>query len=299
MKERLKSALAVMYLRLFARLPLSLLRIIARISGWLMWQTNGVSRRVTEINLKLCFPTMPEAEREALAKASLLETARAAAEIPHSMLRPGAESFNRISKVTNKALVDEAMAAGKGVIVIAPHLGNWEYLGRYLEHYYPITNLYKPAKYPALDEIIKQGRCNNGAKLMPTNKKGVLGLLKCLKNGEMTGILPDQIPDSDNGTIYAPFFGEPAATMSLLSNFIQRTGAKAVGALAKRLADGSFEVIFIEADNALYAEDVAISVAGLNKTIEQLVLSAPAQYQWEYKRFRKGPEGKRKLYKQA
>lgn len=296
MKDRFKSILAVFLVRFLARMPFSVLRALAFFIAKILWLTNSQSRRVTEINLAICFPSKDTVERELLAWQSLLETCRTATEIPATLLNPGKQSLEKISTVSGKALVDDAIKSGHGVIIIAPHLGNWEYLGLHLADNFPLTNLYKPAKIAAIDTLVKEGRLSNGYQLMPTNKKGVMGLLKVLKKGEVTGILPDQIPEQDNSTVFAPFFNEPAASMTLVSNFIKRTGSIAIGGMAKRLEDGTFEVIYLPADEDIYSEDLRTSVTGLNKTIEKLVLQAPAQYQWEYKRFRKGPEGKRYIY---
>ena len=295
MKQKLKSALAVFFLHLIAALPESVTKALAHAAAWLLWQINSKSRRITEVNLRLSFPQMPQAELQQLAKNSLLETSKTALEMPICMLKADKNAL-KISKVTNRHLVEEALNKGRGAIVIAPHIGNWEFLGEDLAQHFPITNLYKPSKIPAINEIIKAGRRVNGSKLEPTNKKGVFNLLKNLKKGELIGILPDQIPDSDNGTVFAPFFGQSTATMTLISNFLQRTKSAAVMGMAKRLADGSFEVIYMDVDEDIYSADLQTSVNALNRSVEKIVLLAPAQYQWEYKRFKKGPDGRRNIY---
>lgn len=299
MKDRFKSALAVFLVRLLACMPVGLLRGLAFCVAKILWLMRSQTRRVTEVNIAICFPGKDKAERDLLARQSLLETCRTGTEIPGALLNPRAESLARIRSVTGEALVEKAIDAGKGVIIIAPHIGNWEYLGLHLAKHFPLTNLYKPVKIAAIDELVMAGRLSNGYQLMPTNKKGVMGLLKVLKKGELTGILPDQIPEQAHSTVFAPFFNEPAASMTLVSNFIKRTGAIAIGGMAKRLADGSFEIVYLPAHEDIYSQELKTSVTGLNKTIEALVLQAPAQYQWEYKRFRKGPEGKRYIYKQS
>lgn len=295
MKQKLKSALAVFSLYFIAALPAFVLKGMAHIVAWLLWKTNSQSKRITEVNLKLCFAAMSEHDLQQMVKASLLETTKTALEMPACMLKPE-QNKKRISKVSNRDLVEEAISKGRGVIIIAPHIGNWEFLGEDLAQHFPITNLYKPSKIPAINTIIKAGRRVNGSKLEPTNKKGVFNLLKNLKKGELIGILPDQIPDSDNGTVFSPFFGQSAATMTLIANFLKRTQAAAIVAMAKRLEDGTFEVIYLDVDKGIYAEDLQVSVDALNRTVEKMVLLAPAQYQWEYKRFKKGAEGRRDIY---
>ena len=294
MKDTLKSKLAVCLLKLAALLPQAVIHLLARLITFMLWHTKSATRRITQVNIKQCFPHKSAADCQSLAYESIKHTALTGLEMPSVLIRPPSESVAKISQVSNQNLIDEAMAEGNGVIIIAPHLGNWEYLGQHLAHYYPITNLYKPSKIKAIDDIIIKGRKSNGSNLMPTNKRGVMGLLKALKRGEMIGILPDQIPEEANGTVFAPFFAENAATMTLISNFIQRTQAKAFAAFAKRLEDGSFEIVYQAVDAALYDENLQSSVNALNRTIEKLVMAAPAQYQWEYKRFKKGENGSRR-----
>ncbi|NRB37352.1 MAG: lysophospholipid acyltransferase family protein [Pseudomonadales bacterium] len=296
MKIEFKSFLAVFFLRFFAALPRPVLRATAKLAAWFLWVSNSKSRRITEVNLNFCYAEKTAAERQILAQQSLLETARTALEMPAFMLKPIATRSPQVSNVRNEHLLHNAMAKGKGVIMIAPHIGNWEFLGHELARHYPLRNLYQPVKIPAINAIIKNGRTATGSKLEPTNKKGVMGLLKGLKNGECIGILPDQIPDAENGTMYAPFFGQSTATMTLVSSFLKRTEATALGGMAKRLDDGTFEVIYLEVDSGLYDEDLETSVAALNSTVEMLIAQAPAQYQWEYKRFKKGPDGRRAIY---
>ncbi len=298
MKETLKSQLAVFLLKFVALLPQAIVRCLAKMMSFILWYSNSSVRKITEVNIGLCFKQHSPQERRILAKQSVKHTVLTGLEMPSFFLQSAEVSLANISKITHQHLVNDAMAKGHGIIIIAPHLGNWEYLGQHLAASYTVTNLYKPAKIKAIDDIIMAGRSKNGATLVPTNKRGVMALLKALKRGEVIGVLPDQIPDDDNGTVYAPLFDDEAATMTLISNFIQRTDAKAFAAFAKRLDDGSFEIVYQEVDSSLYAQDIETSVAGLNKTVENLVLEAPEQYQWEYKRFKKGREGSRRaLYR--
>ncbi len=296
MKAVVKTWVEVAILHLFGLLPVWLSRLLARVLVFVALHTNNVVSRVSKANIDLCFPERSAEEKKKLLQQSVLESLRTGLELPKVWTESADKSLMKIHSVQGKELIDQAIADGRGVIVIAPHLGNWEYLGPYLGREYQITNLYKPPKNEAIFKIMEKGRNATGGKLAPTNKKGVMMLLKSLKAGGVVGILPDQVPDADSGCEYVDFFGQKTATMTLISNLIQRTGAMGVGCFAKRLPQGGFEIIFQPADPLLYSEDLITSVTGLNRTVEQLIALAPAQYQWEYKRFKKGTEGKRKVY---
>jgi KDO2-lipid IV(A) lauroyltransferase len=187
---------------------------------------------------------------------------------------------------------------GDGVVIIAPHLGNWEYLGLFLGAHYDCVSLYKPGKYAVVNAVVRRGRSRSGANLMPTDKKGVMAVLKKLKAGSVSGILPDQVPEEANSRVMADFMGHPAPTMTLVSSLVKKPNIKAVAAFAKRLPSGKFELIFQAVDDAIYSADTEVSAAALNKAVENLLAEAPMQYQWEYKRFKyDAAGGKNPLYK--
>lgn len=293
MSELLQKTAALALFRLAAHLPGAAKSLLAHTVAWLAWHLRTGMRRVTEVNLALCYPQLDSAARQKLAKKSLYHTVMTALEIPTVWTQAAEKSLKQIIEVHSKQLLDDAQAQGKGVIVIASYLGNWEYLGLFLGKHYPTTSLYKPPRKAWLEDITRQGREKTGATLMPTNKKGVLAVLKALKAGGVTGILPDQVPEGGNGAAFAPFFGQPAATMTLIPSLLQRGNVIAVAGFAQRLANGRFRIIFQPAPVGLYSEDEQTSAAALNQAVEQLVELAPEQYQWEYKRFRIGADGKK------
>lgn len=185
----------------------------------------------------------------------------------------------------------KALASGEGVILLTPHLSNWEIFGFYVCENIESTFMYQPPKIPALDRLLRKVRSRNGIHLAPTNRKGVAQVLRALKNGELVGILPDQVPTREGGA-YAPFFGEQALTMTLISRLVMRTRARVFCGFAERLSNArGFKVVLKKADELIYSEVLEQSVIGLNRSIEQCVEMAIAQYQWEYKRFRRRPGG--------
>lgn len=248
------------------------------------------TRKVTETNLRKAMPELNERERQLLVKESLQETMKAGLELGHMWYGSLTSVTGRIREIHGFELIEEAKRSGKGIIYAAPHLGSWELLGIYLSTLGPMTTLYKPAKIDGLNELIASSRAIGGAKLVPTNRQGVVQLTKALKQGESTGILPDQQPKRDGG-VFADFFGVSAFTMTLLPKLASRTGAVVILAFAERLPGGQgFDVYFKKADDDVYAENAEVAAAGLNRSVEACVRQIPAQYQWEYKRFRKRPD---------
>jgi KDO2-lipid IV(A) lauroyltransferase len=292
---RWKENLMVGFLKSSACLPLWLNRGLGSGVGWLCYLSRNSLYSVTRENLELCFPHMDATERKRLIRASLRETGKMMFETGAVWLRDFGWLKSKILAVHNREILDDALAEGKGVVLLAPHLGNWEVLGLYLSEVPTATFLYQPPDIEALEKIIRDGREKAGATLVPTNRRGVLALLKVIKTGGFTGILPDQVPDAAGGE-FAPFYGVPALTMTLVNNLRGRSDARVVAAYAERVK-GGFEIHFAPAAAGIYADDTLTALTALNQTVEACVDTIPAQYQWEYKRFRKQPPGMPKCYK--
>ncbi len=280
---------------LLGRTPLPLLRASARLMGQCFWLSDSRLAQVTRRNINACFPELPAAQRRALARESLVQTACTMLEIPAVWQWPYAKVRARM-QVQGLEHFQTAQAEGKGVIVLAPHHGNWEVLGLYLAELGEVTSLYQPPKQAEVEAIVRSAREKTGAKLVPTNRAGVAALLKALKAGGISGILPDQVPLDEASGVYAPFFGHPALTMKLIHSLLKSTGARAVTGFARRTPAG-WTITFLPADPAIYSGEVEQATAALNHSVEQAVRLCPEQYQWEYKRFREQPEGQPKFYR--
>jgi KDO2-lipid IV(A) lauroyltransferase len=147
----------------------------------------------------------------------------------------------------------------------------------------------------SLDRMIRESRERTGATLLPIDAQGVRGVLQALKRGKPVSILPDQVPARSAG-VYAPFFNRPALTMTFAHRLIRSTEPLVVLGTCTRGEDG-FRIAFHEVDDAIHSEEVEASVAAMNGAIEKLVQKNPEQYQWEYKRFKKPPDGTSDPYK--
>ncbi len=266
--------------------------------GAFLWRFQTAACRITRRNVDLCFPDRPAEDRTALAQQSVAETVKSALELGKIWLSPVDDVLRMIHGVKGEALLDAAIARGKGLIVLAPHLGNWEVCGLYLRRRFPCTFLYKPPKLAAFEKTMLQYRGRIGAQLAPTSPKGIAMLLKALGKGEVVGILPDQEPSLESG-VFAPFFGVKALTMTLVGKLQRKTDAAVVMVYARRLANGAgFEIVVEPPQDDIAHEDPVIAAAALNASVEACVHQAEHQYQWEYKRFKHQPDhSKNALYR--
>ncbi len=292
----MKSRLLILLMRFFALLPLPLARVLGSVMGRVCWITRRRMAHTALVNLKLCMPRLSDAERKRLASQSLVHTFQTVSETGAVWLWPAARTLQLIVGVEGMDVLRAAHAAGKGVLVLSPHIGNWEILGLYLNTCGcgPTSQLYLAPDDPDLAAMIYKARSRSGARMVATDKKGVSELLQALRRGELVGILPDQVPPATGGQ-FAPFFGVQALTMTLVNRLQQKTGATVIMAHTRRVA-GGFRLIFESPEPSIYAEPFHTALQGLNRSLERVISSAPEQYQWGYKRFRRQPEGSSPVY---
>ncbi len=280
--------------RLLARVPMPLMHRLGALLGWIVWWCAPDYRRRFKANAESAGVT-PGQYRPAIAAAGQM-----AAELPWLWLRPQGESvLRRVVRWEGTEAFEAAMQAKKGVILVAPHLGSWEMCGqaigeRFLQTYGPITALFRPARKKWMAELIAAGsRDRPGLQTLPTNNTGVRGLIRTLRSGGYTGILPDQVPPLGQG-VWAPFLGRPAYTMTLLPRLAQQTGAACFLSVCQRLPRGAGYVIRFEPIVGTALTDpsapIEAAAAAMNDAIGRLILSLPGQYVWDYARY-KEPRG--------
>ncbi len=281
--------LAECLLRICAVLPLGALQALGRAAGRALRRGGGRARRTTERNIRTCFPRLSEAEVDALARDSLGQSVCTALEAGKAWLPPIAKTLALVRRAEGHGEFRAATESGRGVILLAPHLGNWEIYGLFASAGVPSTFMFQPPRRAGLAPLLAAGRSRGGLRLAPADRGGVARLLAALRRGELVGLLPDQVP-ADSGGVFAPFFGEPALTMTLAGRLAVRTGARVFCGFARRLPrGGGFEAVFMPAEGVA-DEDPAASAAALNRAVERCARAAPAQYHWEYKRFRRRPD---------
>ena len=274
--------------RLLGRLPLSLLQRLGALLGWLVWRLSGGYRQRFE-----------EQAAGAGFSPAQYRPARAAigtmvAELPWLWLRPADQGVLHLVQWDGRAHFESALDAGKGVILALPHLGCWEMIGQSLAERYgptrgPLVALYRPARKAWLAPLVASSRDRPGLKAVPTSVAGVRSLIRVLRGGGYTAILPDQVPPLGQG-VWAPFFGRPAYTMTLLSRLAQQSGARVLLCWCERLSAGKGYVMHFEPLDAPELGDAnatpEAAAAAVNAGMERLIERAPGQYLWSYARYK-------------
>ena len=293
----MRARILIALLRLLAALPLPLNHAVGALIGWgmLLFPTRMV--RVARINLARCLPELSDAQRRRLLRRSTIETGKTFSELGPMWFWSAERLVKQVREVEADEKVEAAMAAGRGVIMLTPHLGSWEISGLYGPHRWPMTTLYRPPRMAALEPLIREGRARTGTRLARTDAAGIRALMQGLKRGELIGILPDQEPPGEGNGVFAPFFGIPAYTMVLVNRLARKSGAAVFIATTERLPAGrGYRIRFHRCDDAVAADDVEAGAAALNREVEAAVRRLPEQYQWGYRRFKRRPPGEPPLY---
>lgn len=285
----MKDRLIRLLLRVLTALPFRAAQALGSAIGWLHWILPNRIKRTSRDNIDQCYPDRHPDWRRKLLRRSLIETGRTLADSVWILGRPPRHSLPLVRETHGFEHLEQALRTGRGVLFATPHLGAWELSAVAAAERIPMTVLYRPARIAAFDDLVSAARARLGLHPVPTNASGVRALHRALQRGEAVGILPDQEPRAGQG-VFAPFFGRPALTMTLVSRLAQRSGASVIIATTPRLPNGrGFSIRIWPADERVADADPVTAATAINREVERAIALAPAQYMWNYKRFRTAP----------
>jgi KDO2-lipid IV(A) lauroyltransferase len=261
---------------------------LADLVWWLAWPR----RHVTLVNLRACFPQMPEAERRRIGRQTYRCLARAA--LDHSVLwnadRPTIERYIRVEGAEHMT-----EPANLPMIILAPHFVGLDAGGVRSNTLVRGASIYSRQKNPVWDAwLLKARQRFSDPVLLPRQGLDMRSLIRTVKSGLPLYYLPDMDLGPVN-SIFVPFFGVPAATIPMISRIARMTGAKVVMAVTEMTDDGyllHIEPPWTDFPGASVEEDTL----RMNRELERWVLRLPAQYFWTHKRFKTRPEGEASLY---
>lgn len=255
--------------------PLPLLHFLGAGIGWLAFLLSPTYRRRFLANARQAGYAFAQVRR-AVAEAGKLvaETPRLWFGSPAPVHWDGAE------------LIEALRAQGRGIVFLTPHLGCFEVTAQaYAARFGRITVLYRPARKAWLRELVATSRSRPNMEAVPTTLAGVRQMLRALKAGEAVGLLPDQVPPRGLG-VWAPFFGQPAYTMTLPARLASQTGAALLLAWGERLPGGGGYRVHLRPWEGPLADDPGAAAAQVNTAMEGLVRAGAQQYLWGYARYK-------------
>lgn len=281
MSNRVMPWVATCIFKSLAYLPLSVLQTFGLALGWIGWKTSGSFQRLSAENFKQAFPAAtPQMLRHAM-----LSVGQMFLEMPYWWVRRNDRALNKTVAPADWHLFETALATGKGVILLSPHMGCFELLGPVYSSRFQSTVLFRPPRKVWLREWIVNMRTRKQLKMAPANQTGVRSLVRTLLKGQTVGILPDQVPVLGEG-VWAPFFGRPAYTMTLVQRLQSLTGAKIFMLGVERLGVGQGYKMHIAPMDTPLSDDPVEAATQINVALEAMIRQAPTQYLWGYNRYK-------------
>ncbi|WP_242109829.1 LpxL/LpxP family Kdo(2)-lipid IV(A) lauroyl/palmitoleoyl acyltransferase [Luteimonas aquatica] len=272
---------------LLARLPWSWQRWLGRGIGGLLRRLLAERRAIAARNLELCFPELDAAAREALLREhfaalgiGLFEFARAW----WGSIAP----LRRGIRVEGLEHIEAARANGRGVIVVSGHFTTLEAAARLMCDYLPLAGMYRPHAEPAMEWAVRRGRARYAQAMFP--KQDVRGTVRHLKRGGLLWYAPDQDP-SRGDSVYVPFFGQPAHSLTSTHQLARLSGAAVVLFQHERRPDGGYTMKLWPALEAFPSADATADTARVMAGIEAMARAVPSQYLWIHRRFKRRPDG--------
>jgi len=275
-------------LALAARLPWPWQRALGRALGALLRAAMHERRSIAARNLELCFPGLDERARAALLREHFAALGTSLFEFGRAWWG-SVDALKRGIRIEGLEHLAAARAGGRGVIVVSGHFTTLEACGRLLcEAGVPLAGMYRPYSDAAMEWSVLRGRARYAVAMFP--KKDVRGAARHLKRGGLLWYAPDQDP-SRGESVYVPFFGQPAHSLTSTHQLARMSGAAVVLFSHRRREDGGFDLSIGPALEDFPSRDATEDTARVIAGIEGMVRAAPAQYLWIHRRFKRRPDG--------
>ncbi|MGB3462435.1 MAG: LpxL/LpxP family Kdo(2)-lipid IV(A) lauroyl/palmitoleoyl acyltransferase [Rhodanobacter lindaniclasticus] len=279
---------------LIAHLPQALLPWLGRRLGALVARVPSARRRIAAANIALCFPALDPTQRAALVDANLRDIGMMMVEFALGWLGSDRRMAALPTTIEGLEHLEAARARGKGVLLVGGHFSHLELCARLVSQRIRIAGMYRRMDSTVFEWVVLRARLRYAAAMF--DKDDIRGTVKYLRAGGTLWYAPDQDMRSKD-TVFVPFFGVPAATITATHHLARLSGAVVIPFFHRRLPDGSAYVLRVGAPLEDFpGTDVLDDTARVNACIEQMVREAPEQYLWVHKRFKTRPPGLPPVY---
>lgn len=272
-------------------LPVPVLRTLGAGVGMLLYLFGRERRQVALTNVGLCFPQLSEVDRKRLVRRHFIAFARAFLDRTLGWWS-SRERLTRFIRLEGQAHL--LAAQGKPTILLGPHFVGLDAAGTRLTMEVQLCSVYSTQKNPVFNDLLLMGRSRFNQPLLISRLDGLRRIVRALKDGYPLYYLPD-MDFGPKESIFVPFFGVPAATVTGVSRLARLTGAQVLPCITRQDAHGYvLEILPPLAD--FPGESVEADTLRINQLIEHHVLRMPEQYFWLHKRFKTRPPGEPRYY---
>lgn len=280
------TALFVGILWLVNLLPFRVKLAIGKGLGALLYRIPNTRIGITRRNLELCFPDYSDDTRERMVRETFVNFGAGIIESGMGWWDKPAGNFAMTETIGAEHL-DRAIEKGKGVLLIGAHFSTLDLSSQLFSKYHQYYAMYREQTNSVLNAVMKKGRLNNMLGAIPHTS--MRGAAKQVLNGDIVWYSPDQ-DMGERHSVFAPFFGHPAATLTATAKLASLTGAPLVMLASYRKPDDSGYVLeFFPGPANFPADDEVESATMVNQLIEQGIMRAPTQYYWFHRRFKTQP----------
>ncbi len=275
---------------LLARMPGVIARPVARAFGGLLGGLMRSRKRVAMRNLALCFPEFDEAARAHIADRSFASLGEGAYEFARAWW--GSVDGLRYT-ISGLEHIERVRAEGRGVLLLSGHFLTLEICGRLLCKHIALAGMYRRHGAPVFEWAVRRGRLRYACAMFA--REELRAAVKHVKAGGCLWYAPDQDMRGKD-TVFAPFFGVPASTITATWQLARLTGAAVIPFFHHRDGRGGYVLRIGEPLTEIAGEDDATHTARVNALVEAMVREAPDEYLWIHKRFKSRPLGEASVY---
>jgi len=253
------------------------------------------NRRFAERNIELCFPNLTLLERRLLIKRHFRLSGFAILSLGVSWFAPRWR-IKRFVTMRGQQYLDEVLASGKKVIVLAPHFIGLDIGGFRLaaDRDKKYVTMYRKSRDPLLEYLFH--RRSRFGSIFVERMASLKPIIRAIRDGWIFYYLPDQ-DMGERASVFVPFFGIPTATVTLLSRLAESTNAAVLPCITRILPGGrGYELRLYPPLENFPTTDPMADTAHMNKEIEKWVREMPEQYLWFYRRFKTRPNNEPSLY---
>ena len=280
---------------LLNRLPWRWQIRIGRILGGFLYHLSPQRRHVTQVNVRLCFPELNPIEQAKMVKQVFANNGVGMFETAMAWWTP-LEKLRGHFTLKGREHLEAALAQNRGVILLGAHFSTLDLGGLLFSDYYPVDAMYRRHNNPMLEDVITRNRLRYFGQAI--ERSDIRSVIRALRKNHIIWYAPDQ----DFGrkqSVYAPFFGVPAATITATSRMVKLNNSPILMLAQHRLPDDSgYELELFPVIEPFPTGDEEADATRINAEIERAIRKDPAQYMWVHRRFKTHPEGKNYLYKQ-
>jgi len=286
------SRIGIIFMRLLGQLPLSWVRALGWVLGWVLFAVATSRRHVVRVNLRLCYPDQSPQQIRVLAVQTFIYFAQAW--LDRGWLWHGApQTVQARLRITGAR---GELEGQQPTVIFSPHFvgldAGWTALTQQMPREF--TTIYSSQSDKVLNAWILAGRQRFGHAKLFGRADGAKKIVSALRRGAPLYLLPD-MHFSLEESVFVPFFGVPTSTLPSLSRFSRLGGAKVVPVVT-RMTPSGYDVQVMPAWQNYPTQDLAADAAYMNECLQDYIDEMPAQYYWVHKRFKVRPDGAPSVY---